>query len=184
MNRNRRSIMFFTLLFFLPAIASIAGCRNETSENAKSPVPTATPLAMTATTATPAPAATPNPSAEMKTGPSGLQYQDLVVGVGPKPFLGQTLLIAYVGKLKDGATFDKGTFDFKPGKDSVIKGWNLGILGGKGVEPMRVGGKRKLIVPPELGYGANIMGTIPANSTLYFEVELLRATSSSGLGSQ
>lgn len=169
-------------LVFLLVLPALGGCQNSSPEVAKNSAPTSTPLVMTATT--PAVAASPATAGEMKTGPSGLQYQDLVVGVGPKPFLGQSLLIAYVGKMKDGAIFDKGTYDFKPGKDKVIKGWDLGILGGKGVEPMRVGGKRKLIVPPELGYGANIMGTIPANSTLYFEVELLRATSSTGLGSQ
>ncbi|MGH9848123.1 MAG: FKBP-type peptidyl-prolyl cis-trans isomerase, partial [Blastocatellia bacterium] len=62
----------------------------------------------------------------------------------------------------------------KLGAGEVIKGWDQGIAGGGGVEPMREGGKRKLIIPPKLGYGDKIMSTIPANSTLIFEVELLR----------
>ncbi len=59
----------------------------------------------------------------------------------------------------------------------MLKGFEQGIFGGSGIEPMRVGGKRKLIIPPQLGYGDKPYGTIPANSTLTFEVELLRVNS-------
>lgn len=134
--------------------------------------------ATSGTRATPAPSATPQASptvdAGMKTAPSGLQYEDLMVGVGQKPFLGQTLLVAYTGYNTKGIKFDSGTIDYRPGKDRMIKGFEMGIIGSKGIEPMREGGKRKLIIPPELGYGSQIMGTIPPNSTLIFEVELLK----------
>ena len=88
----------------------------------------------------------------------------------------QSVRVAYVGQFTDGHTFDKGMIDFKLGKGEVLKGWEQGILGGGGVAPMRAGGKRKLIIPPALGYGDKPYGTIPANSTLIFEIELLRVS--------
>jgi peptidylprolyl isomerase len=157
------------LLFALFAISiSTVGCRQSATVTA----PTPTPLAVSSPTATPAPAAAG--SLELQTVASGLQFQDLVIGTGQKPGFNQTVRIAYVGKLANGTTFDKGVDDFKLGVGDVIKGWDQGIVGGGGVEPMREGGKRKLVIPPQLGYGDKIMSTIPANSTLIFEVELLR----------
>lgn len=163
-------------LFIIPVIillCSLNGCGSSNDSTA------------TRTAATPQPTATPQPEASpatgMKTAPSGLQYEDLTVGVGPKPFLGQTLLVAYAGYNTKGIKFDSGTIDYKPGKDKMIKGFEMGIIGAKGIEPMREGGKRKLIIPPELGYGERIMGTIPPNSTLIFEIELLKVRSS-GMG--
>jgi FKBP-type peptidyl-prolyl cis-trans isomerase len=125
-------------------------------------------------TATPAPSPAAAGSNELKTVSSGLQYQDLVVGIGQKPGFNQKVRIAYVGKLQNGTIFDKGADDFKLGVGEVIKGWDQGIAGGGGVDAMREGGKRKLIIPPALGYGDKPMSIIPANSTLIFEVELLR----------
>lgn len=126
----------------------------------------------------PSPTATPTVAAagpgELKTAASGLQYQDLQVGSGQPPLMMQSVHVAYVGKLADGHVFDQGSSDFKLGKGELIKGWEEGLLGGNGVEPMRVGGKRKLIIPPALGYGDKSYGPIPPNSTLIFEVELLR----------
>ena len=142
---------------------ALAGCGRESTVSQTAPSPTA--------------AATPTPAAvngELKTAASGLQYQDLVVGTGMKPGFNQPVRIAYVGKLQSGATFDKGVDSFKLGIGEVIKGWDQGIAGGGGVDAMREGGRRKLIIPPQLGYGSQIMGTIPANSTLIFEVEVLR----------
>ncbi len=112
----------------------------------------------------------------MKTTPSGLQYQDLQIGSGPRPLMFQSLKVAYAGKFQDGHEFDKGLIDFSLGKDKMLKGWDWGIGGNsqEGIEPMRVGGKRIVIIPPQLGYGDQIYGTIPANSTLTFELELLR----------
>ncbi len=85
--------------------------------------------------------------------------------------------LRYTGWTVDGIKFDsnqdKAALELKLGQGEVIKGWELGVGGGRGIEAMRVGGKRKLVIPPELGYGSNPMGTIPPNSTLVFEVELI-----------
>ncbi|HEX8685113.1 MAG TPA: FKBP-type peptidyl-prolyl cis-trans isomerase [Pyrinomonadaceae bacterium] len=106
------------------------------------------------------------------TTPSGLKYTDLVVGTGPSPLPGQTAVVHYTGTLTDGTKFDssrdKGQpYEFPLGRGSVIKGWD------EGVATMKVGGKRRLVVPPALGYGSMPRPKIPANSTLVFEVELL-----------
>jgi peptidylprolyl isomerase len=105
--------------------------------------------------------------------PSGLKYIDEVVGTGASPTPGQMVTVNYVGTLENGSKFDSSfdrnqPFKFPIGQGRVIKGWDEGVM------TMKVGGKRKLIVPPELGYGSRSMGPkIPANSTLIFEVELL-----------
>lgn len=104
---------------------------------------------------------------------STLGIEDLVVGTGPSPTKGQMAIVHYTGTLTDGTKFDssldRGTpFSFPLGMGRVIKGWD------EGVATMKVGGKRKLTVPPEMGYGARgFPGVIPPNSTLIFEVELL-----------
>ncbi|MCW7482784.1 FKBP-type peptidyl-prolyl cis-trans isomerase [Leptospira kanakyensis] len=101
------------------------------------------------------------------------QIIDLVVGKGEEAFSGSYVTVHYVGKLTNGTKFDSSRdrnrpFEFNLGAGEVVKGWDKGIKG------MRVGGKRKLIIPPELGYGSKTVGSIPANSTLVFEVELLK----------
>lgn len=106
--------------------------------------------------------------------PSGLQYEDLTVGTGASPTPGQTVVVHYTGWLTDGKKFDSSVdrgqpFNFPIGKGRVIKGWD------EGVSTMKVGGKRKLTIPPELAYGKQgFPGAIPPNSTLVFEVELLK----------
>lgn len=105
---------------------------------------------------------------------SGLQYEDIRLGSGDAVKSGQKLTVHYEGTLSDGTKFDNSydrnqPFEFVIGKGQVIKGWEEGLLG------MRIGGKRKLIIPAELGYGANSAGAIPANSELIFEIELLDA---------
>ncbi|MBS0234601.1 MAG: FKBP-type peptidyl-prolyl cis-trans isomerase [Proteobacteria bacterium] len=113
----------------------------------------------------------------MTTTPSGLQYEDTQVGTGATPETGQICVMNYTGWLyvdgKKGAKFDssldRGTpFEFPIGTGRVIKGWD------EGVASMKVGGKRTLIIPPQLGYGARgAGGVIPPNATLIFDVELL-----------
>ena len=106
---------------------------------------------------------------------SGLQYVDLKVGDGAAPVMGDTVVVHYIGWLADGTKFDSSVdrgqpFDFAIGMGRVIPGWD------EGVATMKVGGKRKLIIPPELAYGTAGSGTggvIPPNATLVFEVELL-----------
>jgi peptidylprolyl isomerase len=110
--------------------------------------------------------------AKAMTTESGLRYEDIVVGAGPSPQSGQEVTVHYTGTLEDGTKFDSSLdrgqpFKFKIGVGQVIKGWDEGVM------TMKVGGKRKLVIPPQLGYGRRGGGPIPPNSTLVFEVELL-----------
>ena len=104
---------------------------------------------------------------------SGLQYADLVVGQGRQAHAGETATVHYTGTLVDGTKFDSSKdrnkpFSFRLGAGQVIKGWD------EGVEGMKIGGTRKLVIPPQLAYGARGAGSaIPPNATLLFEVELL-----------
>jgi peptidylprolyl isomerase len=165
----------FPFSFVLSVCVSALAACHQPASNVATARPSPTPTLETAATITPATAATSG-QVEMKTTPTGLQYQDLQVGSGPRPLLYQNIRVAYVGKFPDGHKFDGGLTDFNLGKGEVVKGWEWGIGGNakEGIEPMRVGGKRKLIIPPQLGYGDKPMGTIPPNSTLVFEVELLK----------
>jgi len=107
------------------------------------------------------------------TTPSGLGYTDLVEGTGPSPQPGQTAVVHYTGTLTDGTKFDSSVdrgqpYEFPLGRGAVIKGWD------EGVATMKVGGKRRLVVPSRLGYGAQGRPpTIPGGATLLFDVELL-----------
>jgi peptidylprolyl isomerase len=108
----------------------------------------------------------------MTTTPSGLQYRDDVVGDGPEARHGQSVSVHYTGTLTDGTKFDSSRdrgqpFQFPLGGGRVIQGWDEGVAG------MKVGGRRTLVIPPELGYGPRGMGPIKPNSTLVFDVELL-----------
>lgn len=103
---------------------------------------------------------------------NSLVAQDELVGTGEVAAAGDTVTVNYTGKFQNGTVFDtsvgKSPFVFQLGAGQVIAGWDQGLQG------MKVGGKRLLIVPPSLGYGSADYGPIPANSTLIFEVELLK----------
>lgn len=116
-----------------------------------------------------APSAT-KPEENLITTASGLQYKDLVVGTGASPAPTDMVTVHYTGTLPDGSVFDASRQHGGPisfALDRVIKGWT------EGVGSMKVGGTRRLVVPPHLGYGSRAQGRIPANATLTFVVELL-----------
>jgi len=169
----------------IAAAVLAAGC-NQTSKQSSSSTTTSAG-AMTTPPSTPAasaPATTPSTSTTASipgapgTGnvhklPSGLQYDDLVVGSGKMAEAGMNVSVHYTGWLTDGTKFDSSVdrgqpFVFQLGSGQVIKGWDEGVKG------MRIGGKRKLTIPPDMGYGdRGAGGVIPPGATLVFDVELL-----------
>jgi peptidylprolyl isomerase len=135
-------------------------------------------LRLAAQTEAPSGLATP-PETDKETGkplmstPSGLKYVDLAPGAGPTIKTGDQVTVNYVGKFTDGTVFDAsakhdpGTFTYVQGVTSLISGWT------EGTSTMKAGGKRKLIIPPNLGYGADGNEAIPPNSTLVFEIDVV-----------
>ncbi len=105
-----------------------------------------------------------------------LRTEDTTLGTGDPVVAGDTLSVLYTGVLPDGTVFDSSQahggqpFSFTVGTGQVIKGWEQGLLG------MKEGGRRLLAIPPSLGYGAQVVGSIPANSTLIFDVQLVKRT--------
>jgi FKBP-type peptidyl-prolyl cis-trans isomerase len=103
--------------------------------------------------------------------PAGLQYVILIPGTGAPALPGHQVTVNYTGRLTDGTVFDTSVghtpFTFMLGMSQVIPGWDMGVAG------MKVGEKRKLIIPPNLAYGSSGTGNIPPNSELIFEVDLL-----------
>lgn len=180
MTKNLALGVFILIIVFVGAGLFI---QQETSQKnplgTSAPDATFSPIQNNTQTANPtSPVATQMPqqsssqSGSITTMPDGLQIEDLKVGTGPAAKVGDTITVNYVGTLTNGTKFDssidRGTpFTTQIGVGQVIKGWDEGIPG------MKVGGIRRLIVPPSLGYGSQAVGSIPANSTLIFEVALL-----------
>src|SRR5687768_184937 len=101
---------------------------------------------------------------------NGLHYRDIIFGTGPWAHRGSEITVRYVGALADGRAFttlDEPPATFKLGAGVVIQGWDRGIMG------MRAGGRRQLIIAPDLGYGGKQTGVIPPNSVLVFDVEII-----------
>jgi peptidylprolyl isomerase len=148
----------------------------ETATPTSTVTTTAIPTSTVTTTAIPTPTVTTTPPAgdkKLVTTPSGLKYTELKVGTGATPKKGQSVIVHYVGTLENGTKFDSSRdrnepFGFVLGAGKVIKGWD------EGLSTMKVGGRRQLIIPAQLGYGEQGAGSvIPPNATLIFDVELL-----------
>ena len=146
-----------------------APARGPSTPATAQPTAPALPDQQTAPTA-PATQATPQPAnaseGKMTTTASGLQYEDKVAGTGAQPKTGQTVVVNYAGYLDNGTKFDSSydrnqTFEFVLGTGAVIRGWDEGLA------TMKVGGKRRLVIPPQLAYGATGAGNgvIPPNAT-------------------
>lgn len=145
---------FIVFLLLLAAVAIPACSQKEAKPTAEKAVESKAPAGATVTA-------------------SGLSYTDIVKGAGAAPTSGKMVTVHYTGVLEDGTKFDSSVdrgqpFSFRIGAGEVIPGWDEGVIS------MKVGGKRKLIIPPQLGYGsAGAGGVIPPNATLIFDVELL-----------
>ncbi len=165
--------MILRLSLALLLLAGAAGCQSDDTAKTET---AATETAATETAANEGGETTEGTAVDENaiTTESGLQYVDYTVGDGASPKAGDMVTVHYTGSLTDGTKFDSSVdrgqpFQFKIGVGQVIKGWDEGVMS------MAIGGKRKLIIPPELGYGARgAGGVIPPNATLLFDVELLK----------
>jgi peptidylprolyl isomerase len=143
------------------------------SETAAEVAPTDSSAMPSDTGAAPSEVASADANAANGSAPAGeLAKTDVKEGSGAVAESGKTVVVHYTGTLTDGTKFDSSKdrnepFSFQLGAGQVIKGWDVGVEG------MKVGGVRTLVIPPEMGYGASGAGTIPPNSVLNFEVELL-----------
>lgn len=161
-------IYVITFLVLLSVVGGIIVFSSKQSQNTT--LQTSTPSANITSEAGES-LATPSGSSIMNT--TELQIEDQKIGTGETAVSGKKVTVNYAGTLTNGSKFDSSydrnqPFSFTLGAGEVIEGWDLGVEG------MKVGGKRKLTIPPSLGYGSSDLGVIPPNSTLIFEVELLK----------
>lgn len=180
-------VRLMTVALILTLAVTLFGCKQAPQPTNPEPPPaveTAPPVAEPPAAEATKPAATEEKSVgpkldgeegkEVKTTKTGLKYIVLEEGEGEKPKSGQTIVAEYTGWLTDGTKFDSSKdrpneeFSFPVGTGQVIPGWDEALL------DMKVGERRKLIVPADLAYGDQSMGPIPANSTLVFEVKLVK----------
>jgi FKBP-type peptidyl-prolyl cis-trans isomerase len=162
--KTTRILAVVTTVLAFGAFGILNGCTKKSEEQA----PADTQPATTATTA-----AVTTPESKTMPAATELKIEDVKVGTGVEAVAGKEVSVHYTGTLTDGKKFDssvdRGTpFKFKLGAGQVIQGWDKGVAG------MKVGGKRKLTIPPQMGYGEQgAGGVIPPNATLLFDVELL-----------
>ena len=163
---------YFILILSLLAAVILMGCQSG-KNNEPAPVPEKpAETVLQEEKEEPAEEAKEEAKVGAKTTESGLGIEDATLGEGDAVKDGDTVKVHYTGLLKDGKVFDSSKerhepFEFTVGAGEVIKGWDEGLVG------MKKGGKRLLTIPAELAYGDREVGDIPANSTLYFEIELL-----------
>lgn len=167
---NNKYIVSIFLVVVVVISAVLFNSKNNSEEGTVSGISSINPTSeVTQTPPTESVTITPMASEKLEK----LLIEDIKVGSGEEAVSGKTITVNYKGTLTDGTVFDSSynrgqPFSFTLGAGEVIQGWDKGFAG------MKVGGKRKLTIPPTLGYGAFDNGPIPANSTLIFEVELLR----------
>lgn len=169
MNKNMPAIVFFSIIIFLGIFLAL-NTEKVTGPDVvlnptTSPSPTSSLTVNEKPSSTQAPAPTFSPVTELK-------IEDFVMGTGPEAASGSSVIVNYIGALTNGQVFDtsvnKQPIAFIIGAGRVIRGWEEGIIG------MRVGGRRRLHIPPNLAYGERGNGgIIPANATLIFDIELL-----------
>lgn len=171
-NQDSGKKYLFVAVFFIALIIAGGIFVTNKKEKTKEPLQSTSPSATIAANAVPEASATPSASPIMNV--TKLEIKDEKVGTGEAATVGKKVTVNYLGTLTDGTKFDssydRGTpFSFTLGAGEVIEGWDKGVVG------MKIGGKRKLIIPSSMAYGdSGISGVIPGGATLVFEVELLK----------